>query len=207
MQITMFGLNEEELCILKKLSTPRKIQDFLNTLQINFEEHGETCMSPRRVLRERKAHCMEGAMLAAAALRLHGHAPLVVDLTAVRRDDDHVLAVFKQHGCWGAITKTNHAVLRYREPVYRTLRELVLSFFHEYFMDDGKKTLRSYTLPVDLSRFDGRGWMTAEEDLWCIPDHLVAVEHIPLLTRRQIASLRHADPIEVKAGKMVEWVK
>ncbi len=201
----MSGFNARELHLLKKLNTPRKIQDFLNTLQINFEEKGETCMSPRRVLRERKAHCMEGAMLAAAALRLHGHAPLVVDLTAVKRDDDHVLAVFRQHGCWGAITKTNHAVLRYREPVYRSIRELVLSFFHEYFMDDGRKTLRSYSLPVDLSRFDRRGWMTAEEDVWYIPDHLADVRHFPLLTRAQIATLRRADPTEINAGKLVEW--
>jgi len=200
-----FGLTGGELRTLKKLNTPRKIQDFLNTLRINFEEKGETCMSPRRVLRERKAHCMEGAMLAAAALRLHGHAPLVVDLTAVKRDDDHVLAVFRQHGHWGAITKTNHAVLRYREPVYRSIRELVLSFFHEYFMDDGRKTLRSYSLPVDLSRFDKRGWMTAEDDVWYIPDYLADVRHIPLLTKRHIATLRRADPTEIRAGKLVEW--
>lgn len=129
----------------------------------------------------------------------------MVDLTAVKRDDDHVLAVFRQHGCWGAITKTNHAVLRYREPVYRSIRELVLSFFHEYFMDDGRKTLRSYSLPVDLSRFDRRGWMTAEEDVWYIPDHLADVRHFPLLTRAQIATLRRADPTEINAGKLVEW--
>lgn len=110
-------------------------------------------------------------MLAAAALRMHGHRPLVVDLKATEADDDHVIAVFRQHGSWGAISKTNHAVLRYREPVYASIRELVLSFFHEYFLKNGKKTLRSYSQPVDLSRFDRRGWMTSEEDVWYIPEY------------------------------------
>lgn len=191
--------------MFRKLRTPRKIQDFLNTLRINFEERGETCSSPRTVLRRGSAHCMEGAMLAAAVLRIHGHPPLLVDLKATPDDFDHVLAVFKQHSCWGAITKTNHAVLRYREPVYRTIRELAMSFFHEYFDDDGKKNLRSFSMPVNLARFDRLNWMTAAEDLWEIPEYLDAVRHYPMLNLAQRAGLRRADPIEIKAGKLVEW--
>ena len=192
--------------ILRALSTPRKIQDFLNDLPINFEPEGDTCLSPRRVLRERRAHCMEGAMLAAAAFRFHGRPPLVVDLTAAPDDHDHVIAVFRDHGAWGAVSKTNHAVLRYREPVYRTIRELVLSFFHEYFSQrDGKKTLRSFSLPVDLSRFDRRGWMTTEEDVWYVPERLCDVRHFRLLAPGQAAALRRADPIELEAGELTEW--
>lgn len=204
----MLDFTKKELLILKQLNSPKKIQDFLNKIPINFEENGETCMSPRRVLNENKAHCMEGAMLAVAALRLNGYPPLVVDLTAVQNDFDHVVAVFKQHGHWGAISKTNHAVLRYREPVYKTIRELVMSFFHEYFINsNGKKTLRSYSMSIDLSKFDHLEWMTTNQDVWEIPEHLAKVPHKKILTRKQIANLRKADEIEIKAGELIEWGK
>ena len=150
---------------------------------------------------------MEGALLAAAALRIHGHKPLVVDLTATKNDFDHVIVVFKQHNYWGAISKTNHAVLRYRDPVYKTIRELVLSYFHEYFDDKGRKNLRSYTDPVDLSRFDKYNWMTSEEEVWYIPEYLAEAKHFPLLSRKQIAVLKKPDTIEMKAGDLVEWKK
>ncbi len=201
----MFGLDKKEMEILKKLDSPKKIQDFLNTLKINFEEKGETCMSPRMILKTKKAHCIEGAIFAALALRLHGEKPLLVDLKTTKNDFEHVLAVFKKHGKWGAITKTNHAVLRYREPVYKNIRELVMSYFHEYFMDNGKKTLRSFSVPVDLSKFDKQGWATAGKNLWYIHDHLDKVRHFPILNRKKIACLRKADKIEIKAGKIVEW--
>ena len=201
----MLGLNEREIKILKALNTPKKIQDFLNKIPINFEEKGDTCLSPRMVLREHRAHCIEGAMIAAVALRLNGEKPLVLDLTSVPRDFDHVVCVFKRNGCWGAISKTNHAVLRYREPIYKSIRELVMSFFHEYFDDNGKKTLRQYSLPVDLSRFDHLNWMASEEDVWEIPDYLAKVKHFPMLTRSQIAGLRLADKPEIEAGKITEW--
>jgi hypothetical protein len=201
----MFGLTTRELSILKPLDSPRKIQDFLEKIPYNHCEKLDTCLSPRRVLADRHAHCIEGAMLAALALRLHGDPPLVVDLTSSATDLDHVITVFRRHGCWGAISKTNHAVLRYREPAYRTLRELVMSYFHEYTTDDGKKTLRSFSRPVDLSRFDGDGWMTSEEDVWIIPRHLCEVAHVPLLSKSQIASLRLADPIEREVGMKLQW--
>ena len=203
----MLGLNKREVKVLKSLNTPGKIQDFLNKIPINFEEKGDTCMSPRMVLKNRKAHCIEGAMLAAAALRVNGEKPLVVDMTATKKDFDHVICVFKKDGKWGAIGKTNHAVLRYREPIYKSIRELVMSFFHEYFDDDGKKNLRSYSAPVDLSRFDHFNWMASEEDIWYIPDYLEKIKHFPILTRSQIAGLRKADRVELDAGDIVEWKK
>lgn len=199
----MHGLTRGELAILEPLTSPRKIQDFLETLRAN--DGNDTCRSPRGVLREGRAHCIEGAMLAALALRLRGYPPLILDLTSSPEDLDHVIAVFRQHGHWGAISKTNHAVLRYREPVYATIRELALSFFHEYTTDDGKKTLRSYSRPVNLSRFDRRGWMTSDEDVWYVAEHLCDVPHVPLLSRGQIATLRRADPIEREVGKMKQW--
>lgn len=203
----MFGLTPAETRILRRLTKPAKIQDFLETIPSNFESHGETCLSPRRVLREHHAHCIEGAMLAALALRIHGHRPLVLDLTAASHDQDHVIAVFQQNRRWGAISKSNHSVLRYRDPVYRTIRELVLSYFHEYTDVRGDKTLRSYTRPLDLSRFDRYAWMTSEEDVWAIPNALADAPHIPLLTPSGVRRLRRADPIERKAGELLRWKK
>jgi hypothetical protein len=201
------GFNREELRILRPLRTPRKIQDFLETIPINFEEKGDTCYSPRRVLREWKAQCLEGAMLAASALWLHGEPPLLVNLKVVtgRGDADHVLALFKRHGAWGAITKTNHAVLRYREPIYRSVRELAMSYFHEYFLDDGRKTMRSFSKPLDLRRFAKRGWTTTEKDLWYISDALDDQPHEDIATPAALRGLRRADPIEIQAGKLVLW--
>jgi len=199
----MHGLTRQEMRILGRLSTPGKIQDFLEKLKINFED--DTCFSPRTVLRKKKAHCMEAAMLAAAALRVNGKKPLVVDLMTTKDDEDHVITVFRQHGHWGAISKSNHAVLRYRDPIYKTIRELVMSYFNEYYKDNGKKTLRSYSNPIDLSRFDKIGWMTSEEDIWEIPSYLAEVKHIPILNRKQISGLRKADSIEIKAGKIIKY--
>ncbi|MBU1348748.1 hypothetical protein KJ781_01615 [Patescibacteria group bacterium] len=201
----MFGLTDRELSILKPLDTPRKIQDYLEKIPENSCNDRDTCLSPRMMLREKRAHCVEGAMFAALALRFHGDRPLVVDLTASRRDLDHVIAVFRRGGYWGAISKTNYPVLRYREPVYRTIRELVMSYFHEYIIGDGSKTLRSFSRPVNLSRFDDIGWMTAEEDVWAVPEHLADIPHVPILTRSQIAALRLADPIERDVLQIEEW--
>lgn len=201
----MFGLTKNELKILRALKTPVKIQDFLDSIPINFEEGGETCLSPRRVLRERRAHCMEGAMLAALALRLNGYKPLVMDLKVTDDDDDHVVAVFQEKGHWGAISKTNHGTIRYRDPVYRTVRELVMSYFHEYTIPKGDKVLRSYTRPLSLARFDKRGWMTSEEDVWYVPHFVDDARHYPVVNRKQIARLRKADAMERKLGNLLEW--
>lgn len=199
-----FSAKEQKL--FKKLNTPKKIQDFINSIPINFEKDGVTCMSPARVLREKRAHCIEGAMLAAYILSTHGHPPLLMDLRVAKKntkDFDHVVALFKVSGYWGAISKTNHAVLRYREPIYKTLRELALSYFHEYFTNDGKKNLRDFSKPFNLRQF-GRGWVYEEKDLWKVPLALNKVAHFPLLTRSQTQNLRRADKIEIRAGKLTE---
>ena len=198
---------EKQFKILKKLNTPVKIQTFLDKLPINFEKDGETFLSPLAVLEKGICHCIEAAVLAALTMRLNGQPPLVLDLMAVRNDFDHVIAVFKKGKQWGAISKTNHAVLRYREPIYNSIRELVMSYFHEYLDDYGHKNLRSYSLPVNLKRFDKLGWMTTYEDIDYIPEYLVKVKHYPILTRTQIRNLRIADLLEIKAGRLTEWKK
>jgi len=193
-----------EIKVLRKLNTPKKIQDFLDDLKTNFEVDGDTCLSPRMVLKEGKAHCIEGAIFAAAVLKFHGEKPLILDLEASNDDYDHVVCVFEKNGYYGAMSKTNHAVLKYREPVYKTLRELVMSFFHEYFLNsNGKKTLRKYSDLVDLSIFDDSGWEFLE-DVWFIPEHLVDIKHFDILEKWHLKSLRKADDIEIKAGSIVK---
>jgi len=195
-----YGLSKEEGAILRRLSRPEKIQSFLDhDLGYNKEHEGETCRSPRRVLRDRVAHCMEGALLAAAALRLNGHRPLIVDLEAVR-DDDHILAVFKEHGHWGAIAKSNYAGLRFREPIYRSVRELAISYFEHYYNVAGEKTLRAFSRPVNLSRFDQLGWMTTEEDLWVIGEYLGTISHTSILTHAMSRKRRLIDRRLYEAG-------
>ncbi len=203
----MYGLSSKELSVLKPLTSPEKIQDFLDTLSVNFELERETCHSPRLVLRERTAHCMEGAMFAALALRLIGHPPLVMDLKVTDEDHDHVVAIFKVRGNYGAISKTNHGAVRYRDPVYATLRELAMSYFHEYTSPRGTKILRSYSGAVDLSRFDDEGWVTSEKSLVHIADYVDQVRHYPLVTPAQIKLLRRADAMERKLGLMTEWTE
>ncbi|OGI91713.1 hypothetical protein A2933_01705 [Candidatus Nomurabacteria bacterium RIFCSPLOWO2_01_FULL_46_18] len=190
--------------ILEKLNTPSKIQDFLNGLSFNFEKKGETLKSPARVLREKDAHCLEGAILGAHILSLHGFPPLILHLESTREDYDHVIAPFKINGRWGALSKTNHAVLRYREPVYKNIRELVMSYFHEYFLDNGKKTLRKYSRPLNLNIF-GKNWMRERENLWKIDKKLDIIKHYEIAPKNIIKKLRPADAIERKAGRIVEY--
>lgn len=186
--------------VFRRLKTPEKIQHFLDhELAYNKEPEGPTCFSPQRVLRERKAHCMEGALFGAAALRVLGHPPLLLDLEAVR-DNDHVLAVFRQGGCWGAIAKSNYSGLRYREPVYRGLRELAMSYFEHYYNLRREKTLRNYSRPVNLRRFDTIHWMTAEEDVWAIPEYLTTIRHTPLIGPRVVRRLGRVDDRLFAAG-------
>jgi hypothetical protein len=197
--VTAFGLTNRELGTLRGLSTPEKIQRFLDQIPYNLEPDGDTARSPRRVLRDRTAHCFEGAVFAAAALRVGGAPPLVVDLESVR-DDDHVIAPYRVREHWGAIAMSKFAGLRFREPVYRTLRELVLSYFEHYYNDDGEKTLRSYSRPVDLARFDAIGWMTAEDDVWPISDHLFRVAHLPVVPPAYARRRHWMDPRLYEAG-------
>lgn len=192
-----FGLSPRETVFLRRLTPPWRIQKFLDGLA--YDAAGRGCRSPRRVLRERTVQCADGAFFAAAALRVQGHRPLIVDLEA-ERDDDHVIAVFRQNGCWGALARSNYSGLRFREPVFRTIREVVLSFFESYFNLRREKTLRRYSGPVDLSRFDAKGWMISSEDLWYIPEYLVGVRHFALLTRATERSLGPVDRRFFEAG-------
>jgi hypothetical protein len=168
---------------LRKLSTPEKIQKFLDDLPYNRETDGETCRSPRLVIEHGMAHCFEGALFAAAALQACGRPPLILDLEAVR-DDDHVIAVYRNNGCWGAIGKSNYAGLRFRSPVYRTLRELALSYFEHYYNLKGEKTLRAYSRPVKLGRFDSIEGMTSAQPLWEIAVYLCTIRHTPVFSGR-----------------------
>lgn len=198
-------LTKKELAILRKLSTPKKIQDFLDTIPRNLEENGDTCMCPRRVLQEKKAHCIEGAMLAALALWIHGEKPLLLDLRANSKDQDHVVALYKLNGYWGAISKTNHATLRFRDPIYKTVRELALSYFHEYFINEtGQKSLRAYSNPFDLRTF-GKAWITNDEEVFDMVLALDDSPHHSLVPKKNERHLRKADKMEIKAGSLVEW--
>ena len=171
------GFTSAELRKLRALRTPVGIQRYLDAIPYHLPISSR---SPRIVLRTGSAHCLEGATFAAAALRVLGFPPLVLDLEA-DRDTDHVIAVFKMRGHWGAVAKSNFAGCRYREPVYRTLRELALSYFPIYFNLRGERTLRRYSRPVNLARFDRLGWMTSEEPIWFIAEHLCDIPHRPLL--------------------------
>lgn len=189
--------------VLASLKTPQKIQDYLDKLEINFERNGDTAHSPRQVMRERRAHCIEAALLAATALWWHGEKPLIMDLVSANPDTDHIVALFKKNGHWGALSKTNHAVLCYREPVYKNLRELAMSYFHEYFLNDGRKTLRQYSDPIDLSKIADKSWLTSEKNLWSMVKYINAQPHNDILSRSQIATLRPASKLEIAAGKLV----
>ena len=192
-----FGLTPAEAARLRRLTPPWRIQRFLDDLVYDFR--GKGCRSPRRVLRERKVQCMDGALFAAAALRVQGEKPLILDLEAVY-DDDHVIALYRRNGRWGAVARSNYSGLRFREPLFATVRDLVLSYVEGYFNLRRQKTLRRYSRPFDVSRFDRLEWMTTEEDLWDIPNHLVGIRHYRLLSPSQERALAPVSPVVFKAG-------
>ena len=189
---------KDESKFLKTMSNPDRIQGFLDSLDYNpvYE-----CRSPRWVIRKRSAHCFEGALFAAAALQYNGHKPLIVDLKAYN-DDDHVITIFKEDGHWGAVAKSNFTSLRYREPVYRSLRELVMSYFDFYFNLDRDKSLRSYSLPLDLTIYDARRWTTTDDDLEYIGDKLEQIHHFPVVDEMMIKKLKRASSIMLEAGML-----
>jgi hypothetical protein len=197
-----WGLSREDVRTLRSLKSPARIQEFVDSITYQY---ADTAWSPHRVLRERKGHCLEGALVAAAALRVNGHPPLLMDLEAVR-DDDHVLAVYRERGLWGSIAKSNFAGLRFRAPIYRTLRELALSYFEHYYNLRGERTLRSYSVPINLTRLDDKNWMTAEEDVWCVTDLLVDARHYALMPDKITRSLPRVDRRSFESG-MHGWLK
>lgn len=197
------GLSPEHATILARLRTPEQVQDFVSALPVNFEPEGDTCLSVGEVLRQRRAHCIEGAFVAACALWINGGRPLLMDFQAIG-DDDHVVAIFQRGRYWGAISKSNHVWLRWRDPIYRSLRELAMSYFHEY-VKGAKKTLWKYSRPFDLSRRDPREWVTNAKDCWDVAEALDLSPHFPLITRAQAKRLRRRDTLELQAGQFVEY--
>ena len=179
------------------LTSPALIQAFLDETPYSAED---CYRSPLSVLRDRKAHCFDGAVFAAAMLRRLGHKPLIVDLLPNERDDDHMLALFRVEGHLGAVAKSNFSGLRYREPIFRTLRELVLSYFEDYFNAAGEKTLRAYTVSLNLGRFDKQDWLTRDEAMDTIAEALDHIRKVPVLTPRMEARLLPVDPLALKAG-------
>jgi hypothetical protein len=198
------GLTRAEFERLQRLSTPPKIQAFLNAIPTNHEVDGETIHSVRSVLRHRRAHCLEGAMVAACALWMRGEPPLLMHLSCEDSDYPHVVALFRRGKRWGAISKSNGAALRYRDPVYRSLRELALSYFHEYADRRGRKTLRGFTRAFDLRRIDTEHWVANADDCQEVEDTLASLHHTPLLTARQERLLAPLDPFQRRAWKLVQ---
>ncbi len=204
-------LNKREIRIFEKLNTPNKIQDYLNRLPINFEEDGETYRSPREVIEAGKAHCFEAAVFAAACLYFHARESLLLDLKTsdIKKDADHTVALFSEgkgkNKRWGAISKTNHAVLRWRDPIYINPRELAVSYFHEYFLGDGKKTLISYSLPYDIVKEFGIDWIVLGEDLDYIAEALDKSKHIHIYPKSSKKFIRKASQLEIKASLLEEW--
>lgn len=187
---------EQELEFITRLDTPIKVQDYLDSILFNHEESGETCMSPRKVMKEKKAHCMEGALFASACLSLQKRKPLILSLKVIPSDYDHVIALYKENGYWGAISKTNHVVLGFRDPIYKTIRELAMSFFHEYFLaKTGEKSLRGYSRPININTFDN-SWLTSEEDLFPIAIKICDSFHNMVIPKGNEKFLRKATRLE-----------
>jgi hypothetical protein len=188
-----------------RLDTPQKIQTFLDRVPANFCLNGDTAMSPRTMLKARLAHCAEGAAFAAAALIYHGKKAWLVDMRALPSDQDHIITLFKVRGLWGAISKTNHAILRWRDPIYRSPRELMMSYAHEYCLSSGRKSLLEYSRPISPTRYAPHRWVTLPEDLDWLLVELDTAPHIPLAPRRVMKKLRRATPVEIEAQSILDW--
>jgi hypothetical protein len=198
------GLTRTQTDLLLRLRTPERIQDFVTSLEINHELDGDSCLSVVGVLEHRHAHCIEGAFVAACALWLQGEPPLLMDFHA-EGDDDHVVTLFKRGDCWGAISKSNHVWLRWRDPVYRSLRELAISYLHEY-VNDEKKTLRAYSRPFDLRRVAPERWVTSPKPCWDVAQELDEIRHYRLISKAQARRLKDRDEFELQLGRQVEFV-
>jgi hypothetical protein len=200
-------LTPAERRLFARLDTPQKIQDFLDALPINFELDGGTMMSPRALLKARKAHCAEAAMFAAAVLRFHRRPAWLLDIQARPTDHDHVVTLFRERGLWGAISKTNHAILRWRDPIYKNARELAMSYAHEYCLPSGQKSMLAFSRPFSLDRFALDDWVTTEDDLHWLVDTLDASPHIPLAPPHVLKRRRRSAKVELDAQTHVEWTK
>jgi hypothetical protein len=197
-------LTPAEHRVFARLNTPQKLQVFLEKLPPNYELEGETYMSPRRALKARTVHCAEAALLAAAVLAYHGRPAWLMDIRALPNDHDHIVTLFKESGLWGAISKSNHAILRWRDPIYRSARELAMTYAHEYILDFGKKSMLAYSKPFSLTRYAPARWVTAEEDLDWLMDELDAFPHEPVAPRQVLARRRRATRVELRSQDLTE---
>lgn len=196
-------LSKSERAIFRKLDSPVRIQNFLESMPVNFELDSLSYKSPRLSLSTNSAHCLEGALLGAAILAYHGYKPMLMDFQTAYDDEDHVVAVFKQDGRWGALSKTNHPILRYRDAVYANPRELAMSYFHEYFLfRNGKKSMRKFSAPFDLSRFKPEHWITTDTDLDWLVEKLDKSRHFEIAPHRAISRLRVVPSLEICAAKL-----
>jgi hypothetical protein len=199
-------LSPAEHAVFKKLDTPNKIQDYLDALPQNFSHsRGRILRSPRRIIKEGKAYCFEGALFAAASLAYHGREPLLLDLRTVKGDVDHVVALFKENNLWGAISKTNYSVLKWRDPVYKSVRELAMSYFHEYFLDNGTKSFKDYSAPFNLKKFAPKSWVVEEEPLEWLAEALDDSRHFPTTSCALLKKTRRASHTEIAASDTREW--
>lgn len=198
-------LTPAERRLFARLDTPQKIQNFLDRMPANFELNGDTVLSPRRMLQEKMAHCAEAALFAAAVLLFHGRRAWLMDLRALPSDQDHVVTLFTVRGLWGAVSKTNHAVLRWRDPIYRSARELAMTYAHEYNLDGGKKSLLDFSRPFALTRYAPRRWVVAGEDLHWLMDAMDASPHVPLAPPRALRERRRSTKVELASQDVVEW--
>jgi len=198
-------LTPSERRLFARLNTPQKIQDFLDTIPVNFEPDGGTMMSPRRLLKTGVAHCAEGAMFAAAVMMFHGKKVWLLDIQSRPTDHDHVVTLFRQQGLWGAISKTNHAILRWRDPIYRSVRELAMSYAHEYCLPGGKKSMLSYSKPFSLARYAPKSWVIAPEDLDQLLVDLDTSPHLAVAPSRVLRARRRASRVEMLSQDVVEW--
>jgi hypothetical protein len=198
-------LTPREHRLFARLDTPQKIQTFLDKLPVNFGLNGDTAMSPRSVLNARMAHCAEGAVFAAAVLAYHGRPPLLMDIRALPSDQDHILALFQERGLWGAISKTNHAILRWRDPIYRSPRELAMTYAHEYALPGGKKSMLSFSKPFSLARYAPGSWVTAPDDLDQLLVDLDTSAHLPIAPLHALRKRRRISRVEILSQEVVEW--
>jgi hypothetical protein len=199
----------KEVRFLSTLKTPAKIQDYLDSIPFNFGEDKESAPSPVCTVRTKKADCLDGALLAAACLWLQGEVPYIMNLKVRKgfKDDDHAVAVYTRNGYFGAVSKTNHAVLRFRDPVYKTIRELAMSYFHEYYLySDGTKTMCGYSPLIDLRRF-GDAWITQEEDVWGIAETIYHAKHVATVPPVNKKYIRKATAFERRVLGTQEYKK
>jgi hypothetical protein len=188
-----------------RLKTAQIIQTFIDRLPPNYELDGDTTMSPRRVLKTRTAHCSEAAILAVAAFIYHGKPAWLMDIQALPSDQDHVVTLFQARGLWGAISKTNHAVLRWRDPIYKSAREVAMSYAHEYCLPGGKKSMLAFSRPFSLTRYPPHRWVTATDELDWMLEELDDSPHLPVAPRHALRKRRRMSRVELKSQDVTEW--